>query len=48
MNKISFEQELSNVLEVADLEQRLEMAIYCCDYNPGKRGEDSHSCGSGE
>lgn len=30
--KLSFEKELENSLKVTELEQRLEMGWYCCDY----------------
>jgi hypothetical protein len=36
-SKISFEKELESSLKITELEQRLEMGFYCCDYPQGNR-----------
>ena len=41
--KIAFEEEMENSMSIEELEQRLEMVIYCCDFD--KDRPDRLSCG---
>lgn len=41
--KIAFEKEMEKSMTIEELEQRLEMVIYCCDYD--KDRPDRLSCG---
>lgn len=42
-SKQSFEKEIESGFTIQELEQRLEMEFWCCDYDPD-RGHDT-SCG---
>lgn len=42
--KIAFEEEMEKSMSIEELEQRLEMVIYCCDFD--KDRPERLSCGS--